>query len=61
MSDVMNFKEYYLFGKQVIGRLYKNKHCSIAVVYKFNGDLIDAQIFDTDGNEIVPEKIKEDN
>ena len=57
----MNFKEYYLFGKQVIGRLYKNKHCSIAVVYKFNGDLIDAQIFDTDGNEIVPEKIKEDN
>ncbi len=57
--DSMDFTIGELFGPEVIGSFFKNSNCSVAVVYKFNGELIDAQIFDSSGVEIKEEIIKE--
>lgn len=59
MSGILNFETHRLFGPTVIGTMYKNKECSVAVVYDFKGNLIDCQAFDKEGL-IIEEKIKED-
>ena len=41
-----------LFGPKVVGVFYRGIHCSVAVIYKFDGSLMDAQVFNKDGNQI---------
>jgi len=50
--DSLNFEVDDLFGNSVIGKLFKNHNCSIAVVYDFKGNLVDTQAFGKDGFEI---------
>jgi hypothetical protein len=42
-----------LFGPMLIGVFFRAKECSVAVIYKFNGDLIDAQVFDKNGDQVL--------
>jgi len=57
--DAMDFLPGRLWGDNAIGEFYTKKDLKVAVIYNLKGELVDCQIFDKEGNQIIDKKEKE--